>query len=400
MNFCLLFCGISFFFTFACANDALGSGLTLSRYNNTALGGGALDTAVVTSLENMKAGALGVVEGFYWAPADAVRGQSGQYSHVQRQDLLVFMGSQEAQGRRLNTYLHAPQTTDTMALWDAAELAAWTATSKVARAQGVKLVLALRPGFIKVMATIQQAVDERITQILQAGVADIILAWDDAAGAGTLEQLERQRNLVNDTVAHGAINVWGVVPPAYYGDADVQVPNNDTASWSNKLAISQRMPIHVRFLLAGQDINPSSFNISSWPSLGARELVFWDNDAAVDTSKRLPWGLPSHRDPLLFSEERYVLNLAFPPERVIHEVAAILLPEGNATTTASNIRVVSEAWSSYLVQCGLVTTSAQAQVRHDLSTAITTDQRFDSIAALVAAYPSFEGVWDSSHRRA
>jgi hypothetical protein len=45
----------AFLGTLTLAASASGSGLTLSRYNNTALVGGALDTAVVTSLENMKA---------------------------------------------------------------------------------------------------------------------------------------------------------------------------------------------------------------------------------------------------------------------------------------------------------------------------------------------------------
>lgn len=350
---------------------------------------------VVTCLVTHVEGVLGVVEGFNWPTADAVRGQSGQYNHSQRQSLLGYMGTlAEGRPENLSVYVYAPQTVDTMKVWDAAQLCEWTATRKIADSHRITLVLGLRPGFIDSLETTQQLVNNRTAQFLQAGIHEIVLAWDDAPGAGTLQQLARQRDLVNTISAESGapqVHIWGVVPPAYYGDADVQVPANMTTSWANKLAITQQMPLSVRFLLCGQQINPRRFSISQWPHLnGTRELIFWDNDAAVDTSTRLPWGLPSDRDPLLFSEQRYVLNLAFPPERVIHQVNAILLTEGNA----SNVKIVAESWISYLVKFGFVSFSARKQVQSDLAAAITADERFDSISALVATYPSFRGVWD------
>ncbi len=61
---------------------------------------------------------LGVVEGFYWSAANAVRGQSGQYTHEQRRDLLDFMASAGGGGApRLDTYVHTPQLVDTMSPW-------------------------------------------------------------------------------------------------------------------------------------------------------------------------------------------------------------------------------------------------------------------------------------------
>jgi hypothetical protein len=276
-----------------------------------------------------------------------------------------------------------------MALWDDTDLAAWRTTRNIALSQNIKLVLGLRPGFIDDLNATQNHVNNRAQQIMQSGIKDVVFAWDDVAGGGTLQQLTLQCDLVHETMHRGTVNVWAVVPPAYYGGADVQVPQGMKSTWANKLGITQQMPSQVQFILAGQEINPPAFFISQWPSQGGRGLIFWDNDAAIDTSTRLPWGLPHGRDPLLFSNQQYVLNLAFPPERVVHQVAAILLAEGNTT----DISVVSEFWVRYLVQHGFVTASAQSQVQHDLATAITLDQRFDSIAALVAEYPSFQGIW-------
>jgi hypothetical protein len=277
-----------------------------------------------------------------------------------------------------------------MVTWNVTELAAWNVTSTVARLKGIKLVMGLRPGFIDSLPSTRQIINTRIAQFLQVGIHDVVFAFDDVPGAGTLEQMQRQRDLVNATVEAAAIDVWGVVPAAYYGNADVQVPDTLPVTWSNKLAIMEQIPEGVRFLLAGQDVNPLSFEMTEWPSLPGRELIFWDNDAAVDTSTRLPWGLPRNRDPRLFSQKQYILNLAFPPERVVHQVAAILLLESN---TSANIKFVSKVWGAFLVEHGLITSRAQAQVEHDLAAAITADQHFDSIPELVAAYPSFKGVW-------
>ena len=201
------------------------TGLGGNRQGNSAGDGTQANAATHTPEANAAthtpeaiSGVLGVVEGFYWARDDAIRGQSTQYSHQQRQELLNYMG----QRGRLNTYIYVPQLVDTMALWDDTDLAAWRATWNIALSQNIKLVLGLRPGFIDDLNATQNHVNNRAQQIMQSGIKDVVFAWDDVVGGGTLEQLTLQRDLVHETMhlgTHPHIRIRSVHAPRMHRQA-------------------------------------------------------------------------------------------------------------------------------------------------------------------------------------
>ena len=95
-----------------------------------------------------------------------------------------------------------------------------------------------------------------------------------------------------------------------------------------------------------------------------------------------------------------MLNLAFPPERVVHQVAAILLPEASSSSSSggggatNKTATIGGVWADYLVEHGFAAPVDKAQVEDDLVDAITANTYFASIHDLVAAYPSFKCIWN------
>lgn len=79
-----------------------------------------------------------------------------------------------------------------------------------------------------------------------------------------------------------------------------------------------------------------------------RRMIFWDNWMAVDSLDRLPRSLPRDRSVKLFSAPYgYMLNLCFPPQRIIHGIASIEYLELGIDF---DLQKIAKAWTDYLLK--------------------------------------------------
>jgi len=320
----------------------------------------------------------GVIEGFYWDQQNAVKGRWGDYSFSQRDDLIATMGN-----FNLNTYIYDPHGDfiDTMKLWTDDEVRSWSASDQKAKVVGVNLIVGLRPGWIVTVNDTAGIILQRLNQLSAAGCTGYLLSWDDTPGAGTDPQMTLQRDLINSLLQMtSGPQLWGLVPAYYAGPYS---PNE----WENYLKILNGLPTYVPFLLCSrQGQNPSSFVPGDFPVLNNdRRMIFWDNWIAVDTNTRIPWTLPPNRDESIYTSSNYgyVLNLAFPPERVIHAVYAV--SQNGTVTTTIKINAAGQ-WAEYLVNKGFLNSSQRDQAKTDLNQCIVNDSP-DSLALLAQQYP-------------
>ncbi|EGG23179.1 hyaluronidase [Cavenderia fasciculata] len=330
---------------------------------------------------------VGVVEGFYWPTGDAVNGQSGSYSATQRNQLIQLLAS-----NGLGVYWYAAQPpVDTMALWSAAELAQWTKTQSFATQVGVKLVYGLRPGWL---GTDYSAIVTRLTQIQSAGIRFYSLNFDDAEGVQTSQQQTREVQLVsylNTTLPN--MKLWGLTPSYYYQETT-------RTAWNTNLQTIDGIASTVPMIFTGETITPSTFSSAQFPTLSSgRSKVFWDNWIAVDTSARIPWGMISGRtqNNIFTSPYGYILNLAYPLERVVHHIYCLgkLSAAAGSSPTLPSCSVPQAAayWASWLSYNGFLHSSTQtvATVTSGLSTAISADAYYTNIAQFESANPSLSG---------
>lgn len=114
---------------------------------------------------------------------------------------------------------------------------------------------------------------------------------------------------------------WAVIPGAYFSE------DGDMQKWMAGLSIINDADPSIPFILTSKyGYNPSSMNPQTdFPPLN-RVMIFWDNWMAVDSLDRFPRNLPRKRDSKLFDSKYpygYMLNLCFPPERIIHGIKAL-----------------------------------------------------------------------------
>ncbi|CAF3931843.1 unnamed protein product [Rotaria sp. Silwood1] len=288
----------------------------------------------------------GVIEGFYWSNSDAVQGQVNSYSKQQRDDLISLMSD------GLNYYFFCPHETEndafTMTLWNAQQVREWSDT--ISKASKVSIVFGLRPQWIEDIQTSLQRIQLKLEQLASVGIRYYILCWDDSPGAGTDAQMELQRDLIKTLVNQVTnIKLIGIIP-AYYSRS--QISGSTNIDWGKQLAILNEIPTNIRFFVTGSAINPSSIQTSDIPSLTNRQFIFFDYWIAVDSNNRVTMTWPPNRHPGIYHVTEAisgsVLNLAFPPERIIHQIYAL---KQRINNQYANIGAVLAAhyWANYLI---------------------------------------------------
>ncbi|CAF1007413.1 unnamed protein product [Adineta steineri] len=263
----------------------------------------------------------GLIEGFYWSASNAVNGEYDFFTKRQRDQLIASMNYE------INYYFHCPQDREddqfTMKLWNAQKTADWSDT--VSKASNVSIVIGLRPRWIGTVQNSLESIRLKLTQLASIGIRYYILCWDDTPGAGTIAQMTLQKDLIDALVRQVTnIELIGIIP-AYY--ARSQISDATNIAWANQLSILNQIPSHIRFFVTGATIVPSSIRISDIPSLVNRQFIFFDNWIAVDSNSKVTMTWPPNRDPAIYKANQSVsgsvLNLAYPPERIIHQIYAL-----------------------------------------------------------------------------
>lgn len=336
---------------------------------------------------------VGVVEGFYWAPEDAVNGQSGAFSIEQRLQLIELIAS-----KGCGLYWYAPQSIDTLAAFNSSESAGWADTVNLGASKGVTIVYGLRPGYLD--ATVAARVLGKIGELFELGIRNYSINMDDAAGASSNAQKQAQVALAAQIATEYPLMHPSVfVPSEYHMDHAPAAAN--TSAWAAQLSIGDNgFNASTSFAVTGESITPDSMGPYSFPALpSSRRRIFWDNWIAIDTNKRIPWGLVKNpmpfRDPVLFTDERYgyVLNLAYPLERIIHHIHC--LGKSIAGTGVCTEESAAAEWAQWLFDHGFTHATPVAQISTALSTAIFEDNYFNSIAALEQSFPALAGVFST-----
>lgn len=331
-------------------------------------------------------GSGGVIEGFYWSQSLSVNGQFGSYSLSQRLQLLQLLKQ-----NNVSFYVFAPQ--EPVASWNQTQASGWAQTAQLANSLGVKAVYGLRPGYIDNSS--YAAATLKLQEMQTAGLSSYSLHFDDAAGAGTAAQQSAQVNLAASLqTGFPSMELFLFVPSGYRADLFAS-----RSAWETDLiTVDDGIDDSVPMAFTGLVTTPNSMDDSQFPALSSgRRRVFFDNWIAVDTNTRLPWGLIRNRAANLFTQPSngYVLNLAYPLERVIHQLICLgQLVNGNG---ACNSTLAAQGWASWLNDNGFVHPSQSAtSVMAALKAQIEADNAYGSIAALEAAYPALAGTFSTS----
>lgn len=339
---------------------------------------------------------VGVVEGFYWTPSDAVNGQSGFFTFEQRLELFDVM----AEGG-LGVYYYAPQQVDSLGLWDANSVTKWTETATKASNLGISLVYGLRPGWLSGTWT---EIHDKVQQLLDVGIHAYALNFDDAEGASSDEQKNRQVALASYLdQTFPTMNLRIFLPSEYWQTHDG--PSTTKSQWAASLSIvDSGLDSSVAMGLTGHDITPSSMSTSDFPPLSSsRPKWFWDNWAAEDTSTKLPWGRISSSsnpriDTTLFTAPSYgyVLNLAFPVERTVHQVYCLAQLIDPSITNPCTTSYLGTRWATWLSDHGFAHQHSTSSLANTLAQVIEDDPyTMTSISQLESTYPGLSGVFST-----
>lgn len=330
----------------------------------------------------------GLIEGFYWSAANAVHGEYDLYTKEQRDQLIASMNE------GINYYFHCPQDSEenpfTMTLWNTQKTADWADT--VSKASNVSIVMGLRPRWIDTVETTLNLIKLKLTQLASINIPYYILCWDDVPGAGTTAQMILQRDLIDALVQEVTnIELIGIIP-AYY--ARSQTYNDTSLAWADQLSILNQIPNDIRFFVTGSTVVPSSIQISDIPSLINRQFIFFDNWIAVDSNSRVTMTWPPNRDPNIYNSSQSisgsVLNLAFPPERIIHQIYA-LKQRINNTYSNINSYLAAEFWATYLIENDFYETNSSQQLKDNLQSLI--DDGYETNSEIIQYYPFLQTIF-------
>jgi len=123
----------------------------------------------------------------------------------------------------------------------------------------------------------------------------------------------------------------------------------------------------IRFILTSKHgINPSSLDpLVDFPPL-KRKMIFWDNWMAVDALDRFPRNLPRNRSIKLFDVEQpygYMLNLCFPPERIVHGLISLRYQQKGQSYDYNDI---ANIWTAYLLEHKFIIQSQALEMKRVL----------------------------------
>lgn len=156
----------------------------------------------------------------------------------------------------------------------------------------------------------------------------------------------------------------------------------------DRLSILNDADDSIPFILCSKDgINPSAFEpTTDFPPLN-RRMIFWDNWMAVDSLERFPRNLPRKRSPKLFNDNYpygYMLNLCFPPERIIHGVNSI---EYLKSRQEYDYNGISNVWTRYLLNHGFIVKEDATLMQNVLYEVMFFYNETMSVQKMIEKYP-------------
>ncbi|MCE5318082.1 MAG: beta-N-acetylglucosaminidase domain-containing protein, partial [Parachlamydia sp.] len=301
---------------------------------------------------------FGVVEGFYWKPADNYHSQYGEYTHEQRRELLRFM-----QKKKLGVYAYDPKRSmhipgqearkirSTTPLRDSGQ---WRSTFQVAKACGIDFIWGI-------CCSTQDEVNgtrKLIDQLMELGASGVSLQYDD-----TLLKEERkdraciQRKIqeilpvIQELIKFYPTFIQGICPPCDKGEPSFL--ESVLNEFHEKIP---RRDIPFIFTVEWEAHWNHDISRKLLPRFKDRKLIFWDNWIAADSQnegKCKPLPPPNRRHDLLADIASYWLNLCFPVERMYPIVSfmSTLQTLGRSPTgeeTARMLDQVAEEWAEKL----------------------------------------------------
>jgi len=266
----------------------------------------------------------------------------------------------------------------------------WVPVADLARTANITFSYCLRPGSLANGGS-NDAAYHTLKTISSFGFDSYSLCFDDVNGGDTQSQLHLQVKLVqNLTSSFPHIRLVSFTPGSYYGSARSQ---------QTKLKyLDNALPTSISLVLTGPVVTPNSISTStSFPKLN-RRIIFWDNWNAEDTSVRLPWGLTRSVPHQLFSGTAnfgYVMNLAFPPERIVHQIFRTgQLRHNYSLPMSSAITLAANRWSAWLTEFGYwKNASNTAPLTQGLKLGIEQDVAYSSVSQMEQHLPMLKGVF-------
>ncbi|CAF1340262.1 unnamed protein product [Adineta ricciae] len=330
----------------------------------------------------------GLIEGFYWSASNAVNNEYDFFTKKQRDQLVSSMNE------GVNYYFYCPQDREddsfTMRPWNTQKLIDWSDT--ISRASNISFVIGLRPRWIDTVQSSFESIKLILNQLASIGIRYYILCWDDASGAGTDSQMILQRDLIHALVREVTnIELIGIIPAFY---ARSQVADATNVVWAEKLSILNQISSKIRFFVTGLTVVPSSIQITDIPPLENRQFIFFDNWIAVDSNSKVTMTWPPNRHPDIYkgsqSVSGSVLNLAFPPERIIHQIYA-LKQRINNTYSNINANQAAESWATYLISNTFYESNAFERLQSDLQSLI--DHGYETNSEILQHYPLLKRIF-------
>ncbi|UJR18325.1 hypothetical protein I4U23_005227 [Adineta vaga] len=165
-------------------------------------------------------------------------------------------------------------------------------------------------------------------------------------------------------------------------------------AWANKLSILNQIPNQIRFFVTGSTIVPSSIQITDIPSLINRQFIFFDNWIAVDSNSKVTMTWPPNRHSNISKTSQSisgsVLNLAFPTERIIHQIYAL---EQRINNTYSNINAhqAAEYWATYLISNAFYESNMFEQLKNNLQSLI--NDAYETNSEIIQHYPLLKRIF-------
>lgn len=231
-----------------------------------------------------------------------------------------------------------------------------------------------------------------MNQLISIGIRCYILCWDDARGAGTTAQMILQRDLIHALVDQVKnIELIGIIP-AYYARSQIRDATN--VAWAEKLSILNQIPNQIRFFVTGLTVVPSSIQTEDIPLLSNRQVIFFDNWIAVDSNSKVTMTWPPNRHSDIYKTSKSVsgsvLNLAFPPERIIHQIYA-LKQRINNTCSNINANQAAEFWATYLISNRFYESNTFEQLKSDLQSLI--NHGYETNSEILQHYPLLQRIF-------
>lgn len=252
--------------------------------------------------------------------------------------------------------------------------------------------MGLRPRWIDTVEKTLELIKLKLIQLTSINIRYYILCWDDVPGAGTNEQMILQRDLIN-VLVHEVTNIEliGIIP-AYY--ARSQTYNDTGAAWANQLSILNQISNHIRFFVTGATIVPSSIQIADIPLLKNRQFIFFDNWIAVDSNSKVTMTWPPNRHSNIYNASQLisgsVLNLAFPPERIIHQIYALKQRINNRYSNI-NAYLAAKYWATYLITNDFYEKNSFEQLQDNLKSLI--DHGYERNSDIIQYYPFLQRIF-------